>query len=185
MALVLSHEGHIEKMSREISRLNRELNTWKDRAEKALTTKMEAWKTNDIVKAELAEQRMYAESYVKEVLLLRSENASLQAKLAGGQPDPVKFGCYDAEMAAEIARLRAELDDTLRLWNEGVEAQRRQYDFDLNELRAELAKYTGDLTDEQADAVGVLRDPCGVSMTHYYKFIDAAIRKVRSGEGEG
>ena len=78
---------------------------------------------------------------------------------------------------AEIASLRAELDEQ--------RAYAVSYGREVFELRAELAKYTGDLTQEQAwkafnDTPLVELGDGPVAMVRAQ---DVAIRKARSGEG--
>jgi len=107
------------------------------------------------------------------------------AKLAEGQPS-VELGSHvyvkigermcpvSPEVFNEIARLRAELDDTKHAWQESALSKAREID----DLTEKLAKYTGDLTDEQVEKIAVQQGVPRLSI----RFIDVACRKVRSGK---
>jgi hypothetical protein len=86
--------------------------------------------------------------------------------------------CADA-LIAKLAEGQPDLDAmALVLSHEGhIEKQ----DAEIARLRAELAKYTGDLTDEQKKW---LAKEYGADMSSW-GYRDAAIRRVRSWEGEG
>jgi hypothetical protein len=125
MALVLSHEGHIEKQDAEIARLRAELN-------------------------KVGKNEHPFCSYCFE---------TIEAKTADDLKAHIMV-CPEHPLPAAL-RLVAELD-------------------------AELAKYTGDLTDEQAwqafnDTPLIDLGDGPVAMVRAQ---DAAVRKVRSGEGE-
>jgi hypothetical protein len=93
------------------------------------------------------------------------------------------YGYADAmESIAKLDEQKAALDQPIKV------VLHDQNDRDeIARLRAELAKYTGDLTDEQAEDVRVPMRYEFVNGKHARIFVqgcDAAIRKVRSGRGE-
>jgi len=72
-------------------------------------------------------------------------------------------------------------DYSLRI--QGFMSDMAEAQAEIASLKAELAKYTGDLTDEQAQAAWDLWDGVG-DMAMGMKIRDVAIRKVRAGGGE-
>lgn len=79
----------------------------------------------------------------------------------------------NAALSAEVAALKAENQKMHHDWM----ADHAEMEY----LKADLAKYTEPLTEEQADAVVRLRGTDGTP-SWFYHVIDAAIRRVRRGE---
>jgi hypothetical protein len=91
----------------------------------------------------------------------------------------VADGAYAIADAMEArAQLDEGQDDAPRRCIETMVDQHAEID----RLRAELARYTSDLTDEQARAAWNLWDGCGTLGATGMKDRDAAIRRVRGGE---
>lgn len=88
----------------------------------------------------------------------------------------VEYSTTNKALVDEIARLRAELAETQRELVGTCNV--------LEAARNELTRYTGPLTDEMRHALYADTDFCVAMDTNNIDMIDAAIRKVRAGEGE-
>ena len=85
-----------------------------------------------------------------------------------------------AMLRAEVAALQADCRK-LEMAKAEAEALAMSYEGTAERLKAELAKYTEPLTDEQAHNVAKLRGNDGTP-DEFYRDIDAAIRRVRGAE---
>lgn len=136
--------------------------------EDALRAEVEQWKSKAIAQ----------EDYSREVIELRAEVARSQNFAEGLQRELTEtIDKWNAEVAALKEQLRLTHADWCIAASRGAE-----YLDEAADLKAELEKYTGPLTDDEAE--GVCSAVCNMLDHWHVQRIDAAIRAARDGAGK-